>query len=287
MIKLNIQDMNELVKNKGKCLSEKYTNDKAKLLWYCNNSHEFYYSPKNIKRGSWCAECNNQKKLIFLQNIAKSRNGSCLSEKYIDTKTKLSWKCNKDGNIWNASASAIKQGSWCAECSGIKKGNIEKIQEIVKSKGGRCLSVNYINNNTKLKIECDKKHIWYARPRVICSGYWCPKCYQFKSELLCKKYLDQYTNKKFIKSSPKWLQGLELDGYCKELKLAFEYNGIQHYKIDGFFKQNKKEFLNQQRRDKLKRKLCKLNGVKLITIPYKYNCYDPQKMYKFIDAQLK
>jgi hypothetical protein len=53
------------------------------------------------------------------------------------------------------------------------------------------------------------------------------------------------------------------------------------------FHKTEKDFKDQQRRDKLKIKLCKLNKIKLITIPYKYNCYDPNKMYEFIDNQIK
>ncbi len=63
-------------------------------------------------------------------------------------------------------------------------------------------------------------------------------------------------------------QGLELDIYIPELKLAFEYMGIQHYKFNGFFHTNKEEFEAQQYRDRCKKRLCKLKGIKLIRIRY-------------------
>ena len=50
-----------------------------------------------------------------------------------------------------------------------------------------------------------------------------------------KQGMKKMFGKKFIKCKPYWLDSgnnslLELDGYCKELDLAFEYNGIQLFK---------------------------------------------------------
>ena len=52
------------------------------------------------------------------------------------------------------------------------------------------------------------------------------------------------------------------------MKLAVEYNGIQHYKYVPFFHNNKEAFLNQKYRDQMKRQMCKENGVFLIEVPY-------------------
>ena len=56
--------------------------------------------------------------------------------------------------------------------------------------------------------------------------------------------------------------------YNKDLKLAFEYNGRQHYKFIPFFHKTYSEFLNLQENDRIKKKLCKKNGITLIIIPY-------------------
>lgn len=74
---------------------------------------------------------------------------------------------------------------------------------------------------------------------------------------------------------------MELDGYCKELNLAFEYHGIQHYKEIDFF--HRKTLLDRRRKDdETKRLLCKQNCVTLIEIPYTVK---PEELQEFIYSQ--
>ena len=75
---------------------------------------------------------------------------------------------------------------------------------------------------------------------------------------------------------------LELDGYCSELKLAFEYNGIQHYKFPNPFHRTRGEFEAQQRRDKFKTGRCRDLGIDLIEIPYQMN----SRLEEYIREQL-
>jgi hypothetical protein len=74
---------------------------------------------------------------------------------------------------------------------------------------------------------------------------------------------------------------LELDGYNIEYKLAFEFQGIQHYEYCKFFHEGNPENLERQKeRDEFKRKKCEEIGINLIVIPYTYDTYD--KKHKFI-----
>ncbi|MCJ1656124.1 hypothetical protein MT340_005850 [Staphylococcus sp. NRL 16/872] len=66
---------------------------------------------------------------------------------------------------------------------------------------------------------------------------------------------------------PDWLQGLEIDIYIRELKLGFEYNGIQHYEAVEHWG-GETQLLKQQRYDQIKQDLCEENNIKLITIKY-------------------
>ena len=56
--------------------------------------------------------------------------------------------------------------------------------------------------------------------------------------------------------------------FNKDLMVACEYNGQQHYNYVPFFHRTKDAFYNQQYRDKQKREVCKKLGIFLIEVPY-------------------
>jgi hypothetical protein len=97
-----------------------------------------------------------------------------------------------------------------------------------------------------------------------------------KGEIECRRVLEKIFNKPFNKSRPNFLNNpvtggnfnLELDCYNNELKIAVEYNGIQHYKYNKFFHKNYEHFLNQKYRDDMKKRICKDNNIILIEVPY-------------------
>jgi hypothetical protein len=78
----------------------------------------------------------------------------------------------------------------------------------------------------------------------------------------------------FIKEKHKWLRNpktnypLELDGYCPELMIAIEYNGIQHYVWPNYFHTTIKDFFDQRNRDQIKAEICIKEHICLIRIPY-------------------
>ena len=65
----------------------------------------------------------------------------------------------------------------------------------------------------------------------------------------------------------KILNGLELDIFIPSIKLGIEFNGSQHYVFSKEFHRNKDRFDDQLKRDKIKKHLCKLKGIKFIEIP--------------------
>ena len=80
---------------------------------------------------------------------------------------------------------------------------------------------------------------------------------------------------------------LELDFYNDELKIAVEYNGVQHYIFSPYFHKNKDDFEKQQKRDLLKNDLCNKKGIKLITIHYDLNNYEKIREYIIKELNLK
>ena len=123
---------------------------------------------------------NNQNLIIpkieDFQKIAEERGGKCLSEKYINTNTKLEFECVK-GHRWFATPHNIKNGTWCPQCYQNEIApKIEDFQKIAEDRGGKCLSPKYVNTRTKLEWECKNGHKWKATPKSIKNGTWCPKC---------------------------------------------------------------------------------------------------------------
>jgi len=68
-------------------------------------------------------------------------------------------------------------------------------------------------------------------------------------------------------ASPSWLGRQRLDIYIPTLSLAIEHQGIQHYKAMGHWG-GEEALIKNQERDKIKRDLCKKNGVYLCEIRY-------------------
>ena len=98
----------------------------------------------------------------------------------------------------------------------------------------------------------------------------CTKCNGFVNEELCRYILSELLAYPFHKVRPEWLSNeegtakLELDGYCEDLNLAFEYQGEQHYKSWGWI--TDEDVASQQQRDELKAKRCASKGVQLLVI---------------------
>lgn len=289
-----IEDMRRLAKAKGgKCLAKKYIACEIHLLWECKAGHRWKCTPSNIQRGKWCPYCygNIKQTLKDMQDLAKKKGGECLSQEYVNIDTKLKWQC-ETGHAWDAIPYTIKNlNTWCPHCSNNARLTIEKMQKIVKKNGGRCLSTIYRNNSTSLLWECNEKHQWKARVSAIRNnGSWCPICSAGRSEKECRKILESLCKKAFPKARPIWLRNhkgnqMELDGYCKELNVAFEYQGEQHFRQHRFF-HSRMSLKERKLSDTIKRKLCEQHGVMLIEIPYTVKL-ENMKRYIFLQFRLR
>jgi hypothetical protein len=270
----------------GSCLSTECSNLHTKLKFKCANEHIWEADANSIRRGHWCLRCAGLEKSSIkeMNKIARAQGGECLSEVYVNNRTALQFKCGMNHSWW-ASPSSIQQGHWCPECAGVLKGTMKKMHALAQTKEGKCLSIEYKNSSTPLNWECVKGHKWWASPNSIKQGSWCPECYVHYSEEKSKFILETFTGKKFIKNKI-ILEGLELDGYCKELNVAFEYQGEQHYKDVPHFHRGIKTFKKQQERDAEKRKKCKLKHITLIEIPYTKSIEDTL-LVEFIYSQLR
>ncbi len=109
----------------GECLAEKYEHGSVKLLWRCAEGHEWQAAAQYIRRGSWCHECAKKIQgpkrmgLAACKAAAIARGGQCLSNSYVNTDTKLLWKCGDCSHIWQSTPySVVRLGTWCPKCKG-------------------------------------------------------------------------------------------------------------------------------------------------------------------------
>jgi hypothetical protein len=175
---------------------------------------------------------------------------------------------------------------WCPQCSYNKKKNtLKECIDHATTKGGKCLSAEYVNNKSDMLWECKKKHTWTARYSNIKQGGWCPRCSNYRSEELTREIFERLTGHMWVKIRPLWLERLELDGYCEELNTAFEYQGTQHVKHVPYF-HTEQQFQEQCDRDKRKKLLCAGHGVRLIEIPHIYDFRRPDALEKFISESI-
>lgn len=110
-----------------------------------------------------------------------------------------------------------------------------------------------------------------------------------KYERRCREIIEGIYQRPFPSVRPNFLKrsngfNMELDCYNADLKLALEYQGIQHYKYWPRFHRTMAEFDAQLQRDREKREICRRLGITLVEVPYTVK-FD--KLEPYIKTQLR
>jgi len=290
---LSLEEMQNIAKSRnGKCLSTKYINARISLTWECSEGHQWENTPQKIKAGQWCPYCAEKAplRLVDLNELAKIKGGKCLSTDYVNSQTHLIWECT-EGHQWKTTARTIKHGAWCPYCANRAQKSFEELNNVAKQRGGRLISKEIKNNKFKLSWECKYLHLWDATPNAVLRGQWCPTCSDGLGERISREFFEQFFKLPFHKAHPSWLRSksgsiLELDGYNKHLGLAFEHQGMQHYKHLKRFHKTNDDFENQLLRDSEKKEMCIKNGIKLILIPEVPFLTPIEKLKSFLAEEL-
>ena len=217
-------------------------------------------------------------------------------EPYKNAKTNWKCKCLVCGSIVTPKYATIQsKGAGCRPCRNKKLTKINKerglkIQDVldaVYQRGGKLLSTEYKNIDSTLEFECSKGHRFENTfSKIRLRNQWCPTCNKgSKSEEICRTTFEQLFNQPFPKFRPKWLLNnrgnrMEIDGFCKDLKIGFEYQGRQHFDFALYGSNTKK----RKSDDRVKAQLCKEHGIHLFIITYKMKYSD---FPKYIARQAK
>ncbi len=213
-----------------------------------------------------------------MKQIAEHHSFKFLSDKYLGVLEKHDWMC-PNGHIWSARPNNVMNGSGCPECSHRQlRKTVDDIRKIAKDRGFFLISRKFLGMKNKHLWKCKDGHKWMATPQNIkMTG--CPKCSGGIREEQVRFIFESLLGHHFPKNRTV-LKGLELDGYCEELEIAFEYNGEQHYK-NHYLNQNNVHKIREH--DRKKTILCSNLGITKIDIPYtKNDCLE-----EFISSNMK
>ena len=266
----------KFIKNKGGKLECNwfYTNNSEKIKIECSKQHIWQATWANLKNGHWCPYCNKHSvDEKFIKNFIKEKGAKFLNNwSFISSKTKFELIC-KNGHNFKSCWDKIRANHWCPACYGNDKPSESDIKNIIKRKNGHIsFDWTYKSAFDKFFITCSKGHIWQSNWVNLRKGHWCPHCINTKSENEFRECVEKFFISEFPKIKPIWLKNpetgrlLELDGFNKEKKVAFEYQGPFHYKNNWLKKEKVTD--DQIKRDKIKVTECLKNGVALIVMPY-------------------
>lgn len=176
---LTIEEMQAIAgRYGGRCLSLHYVNANTRLEWECAEGHRWLAIPNSVKRGTWCRICavqGTRLSLADVQRVAAEYGGRCLSLEYVNGTTPLLFECSA-GHRWETPPATIRAGHWCSQCWYMRqRDTLARMQEIAASRGGLCLSSEYVNQRQPLRWRCAHGHEWES-PAAIVKGHWCPHC---------------------------------------------------------------------------------------------------------------
>lgn len=267
----------------GLCLSPEWKGSRAKHLWRCSEGHEWEASYQSVRDGSWCRKCADaasvRLNLEALKAKAEARGGLCHAEGPIkDRWAHVEFSCAGGHRFSTSPFCVFYKEAWCPVCALAEMAKPTKLdagalREAAEANGGACLSEEYVNVAAAYRWRCAKGHEFEASLHAVrLCGSWCPHCSESLGESRCRACLEEACGVSFAKIRPDWLPGtrgrnLELDGYCEERQVAFEYQGHQHSRFIEWFHGTVERFEEQQDRDRLKRRLAAERKILLLEIP--------------------
>lgn len=293
-----------------------YCRSHKKVWWKCPEGDDHIWSAtiKSRASGIGCPICSGRKvaksnslanKRPDVANLWHQTKNKKLTPYYVTPfSSKMAWwQCPKgEDHEWKATVANVVNGSTCPVCMNRKitktnnvfvlYPNLEEEWDFDKNRNVNPLK---LSAGSKIKVwwicRRNAEHRWVAsitdRAKKD-SG--CPFCaiklnvQETKMYEIVKSLFRPLEVKYRFK--PKWLKRLELDVYVPEFRLGFEYQGAQHFKPIDLFG-GEQAFIEQVKRDKLKRRTCERKGVSLIYIYYDEEVSANLIVRKIEDAGLK
>jgi len=254
-----------------------YTHHKNKVIIYCRKCKRYFEQVANYHLcGCGCPFCSGR--IVTSSNCLKKTNPKLAKEWDYNKNKSLTprdvtsgsseeayWLCHVCGYSWMATINHRSSGCGCLKCANKSMGDRRRsskkefVEKAIKihDKKYQYNKVNYKNGKINVAIYCKKcKNYFYQSPNSHLSGHGCPRCHLSKIEINVENILKKY-NIKFEKqkrfNTCKNKKRLPFDFYLPEYNMLFECQGNQHYKYVKYMHKFKKNFIEQQKKDKIKK----------------------------------
>lgn len=148
----------------------------------------------------------------FVQEYFKQHNCELLETEYINSKTKMNYKC-KNNHTSKITFSDFNHGYRCMKCGGKEKFTFEFVKNFFEKESCELLETEYVNSSTKMKYICFCSNESSITFKNFKKGTRCMKCgdsdkltFEFvknyfekeNCQLLETKYINTKTNMKYV-----------------------------------------------------------------------------------------
>jgi len=243
-----------------KLLSKEYNNCKTKLEIQCPKGHIYKVIYSNFQQGQRCPICIGNQKLTyeFVKGEIEKEGYKLLSKEYKNNKIKLKLQC-PEGHEFEIKYGKFQQGRRCPECYDKQKLIYEFVKGVIEKEGYKLLSNKYVNNHTKLKLQCPEGHEFEMGWNSFKQGQRCPKCSysngSSKGEIEVLEYINSLTDTTIVPNdrsqilNPKTGWNLELDIFLPDIMKAIEYNGTYWHSGDDVIYKDKQKVIQCRRKN--------------------------------------
>lgn len=260
--------------DKYKYMEDKFDSKYVTII--CEKHGEFKQKVSSHLKGHGCKKCSLYKHKDIDKLFKEIHEDKYDYSKFIFSKrsTKSTIICKKHGEFLQSFDSHIS-GHGCPSCSGnifITKEYF--IEMSIKTHGDRYdySKSNIVNSTTKTTITCKEHGDFKQVPTShYIKGHGCPKCNLSKGEILIENFLIKNNIKyKTQHKIPecKNINPLPFDFLICDHNLLIEYDGEQHFKVDGLLNKTEEDLLIRQLCDSIKNEFCLNSEIKLLRIPY-------------------
>ena len=244
-----------------------YVSAHVKMV-FVDASNTFMASPNNVKKGSWSPYeagkvRDHDYHMRILADIVARRGGRIADgSRYTHSMTKMSI-VDALGHTFQMAPSDLKAGKWSPyEADRVRDPawHMQILENMAKSRGGNIADGSvYAGAFVKMAFIDSAGNHFSMTPAGVKSGKWSPH-ERHVAEHVCRQAIEHLLGALFpsrwdVAKRPDGGR-LQFDGFNKDLRVAFEYQGFWHEVSDV-----------QKVRDADKRTFCKAHGILLIEVP--------------------